>query len=140
MRYKKCRNHGKYDLLHRKLMEEHIGRPLNLDECVHHINGDKLDNRLDNLQLMTISEHSRLTNAGNKLSESCKKKISLSLIGNQRRKGIPHTPETKAKISASLIGNQRRKGTNVSDETKAKISASIKELRKNKFWSSRKII
>lgn len=50
--------HGK--MLHRYLMEQRIGRELERGEVVHHINGDKRDNRLENLQLMTNSEHMKL--------------------------------------------------------------------------------
>jgi len=45
---------------HVVIMEENIGRPLNRLECVHHKNGDRSDNRIDNLQLMTLSDHARL--------------------------------------------------------------------------------
>jgi hypothetical protein len=45
---------------HRYLFEQAIGRRLLPTEVVHHINHDKLDNRLENLQLLSRSEHNKL--------------------------------------------------------------------------------
>lgn len=49
-----------YILLHRATMEDHLGRKLNPDEIVHHINGNKMDNRIENLTIMTKADHARL--------------------------------------------------------------------------------
>lgn len=46
-----------YQMLHTVLMERELGRYLADDEVVHHINHDRKDNRIENLQLMKKNEH-----------------------------------------------------------------------------------
>ena len=46
-----------YVLEHRIIIENSLGRYLESNEHVHHINEDPLDNRIENLRLVTMREH-----------------------------------------------------------------------------------
>lgn len=51
--YKKL--HGRHE--HRRVMELHMGRALSSNEIVHHIDHDKHNNKIENLELTTRAEH-----------------------------------------------------------------------------------
>lgn len=75
-RYKAIKVNGvKYDE-HRWLMEQHLGRKLETWESVHHKDENPRNNDIDNLEIMSKSEHSKMHAIGRKMSEEAKRKIS----------------------------------------------------------------
>ncbi len=53
-------NHFGFVAQHRLVGEDLAGRPLHTNECVHHRNEVRTDNRPENLQVLTQTEHRRL--------------------------------------------------------------------------------
>ncbi len=86
---------------HRYLMEQKLGRKLLPEENIHHIDEDKLNNDLGNLQIMSNSEHRRLHQTGNhnkRCPASDETKLKQSKIHKKRYESI----EERKKHSATM--------------------------------------
>jgi hypothetical protein len=110
---------GKEMLEHRYVMEQFLNRKLERNEVVHHINGNRFDNRIENLKVMTKGEHSTIHNTGK------------SRTGNK----MPHRTQEQIEKYRKAALNRHPP----TEETKTKISKAIKMIRANRFWSTKKV-
>ena len=100
-------------LLHRLIAEDYFGDWINDPKepfDIHHIDGNKLNNCVLNLEPISPNEHMRLHTKGKSKSSEHKRKLSES------HKGKTLSNETKQKISDA------KKGVKLSEETKRKLS------------------
>lgn len=89
MGYRLVHVNGKQVREHRVIMERIIGGPLRAGEVVHHINGNRSDNRVSNLELHTshsdhMKEHMTSEEArkrGAKGNETKRKLAALKAVG-----------------------------------------------------------
>ncbi len=68
---------------HRLVMEAHLGRELLSTEIVHHIDGKPQNNDIANLEIMSLSEHTRHHRLGQITSNTVRRKISDALKGRK---------------------------------------------------------
>ena len=98
--------------LHKAIYEDHHKCSILKGNVIHHINKERTDNRISNLQLMTSGQHTTLHNTGRVYSEETRRKMSESLSGeNHPNWGKPRSEETKQKIRESNLGKKHSKET-----------------------------
>lgn len=66
--YKRIWNNERrvWEYEHRLIIEQSMGRKLKTTETVHHINGKKDDNRVENLVILSAQEHEKIHRNGEK--------------------------------------------------------------------------
>lgn len=104
-------NGGYYVVKRSQLIAWLLGEYPTKNDIIHHKNENKLDDRPENLEVMTRAEHSRLHYPG---------KYEKGFNG----KGRKHTEEWKRANGERMKGNQHVRGYRYTDEQKAKSSES----------------
>ena len=72
-----------YVMEHILVWEEKTGVPVPKNCCIHHLNGNKADNRIENLCMMQHTAHTVFHHTGSKRSPETKTKISKSKGGKK---------------------------------------------------------
>lgn len=99
--YRKIKRHGVNKDEHRYLIEQYLGRELTEDEVVHHKNGNKLDNRIENLEVMTKADHAKLHNQiypDTKICRICGKEFTPSSV--HRKRAVVCSDECKRRLNS----------------------------------------
>lgn len=102
-------------LEHIYIFEKETGVEIPKGYCIHHINGKKDDNRIENLCMLSTSAHTILHNSGKKFSDERKSKISKA--AKERLKTRLNHPRYKS-VDLSEIDNLIKSRVTVTEACK----------------------
>ena len=104
-----------YVMEHIYVFEKCTGIKVPPNCCVHHLNGDKSDNRIANLSMMLTSAHTGYHHKGTKRSKETKEKISVK--AKERFKNKENHPSYK-KIDMDTISKEIENGETIKNVCK----------------------
>ena len=81
---------------HRELMSLFLGRPLLTEEHVHHIDGDRANNSLDNLEILSRAEHARI-------SAKCTKRVIFCPVCGKETTNKKYCSDACFKFSLRVV-------------------------------------
>jgi len=116
--YKRVTIDGETKLKHRHVMEQKLGRELKENEHIHHKNEDPTDNRVDNLEVINPSEHTRIHKKGDGVCwielecDKCGKEFERRYRQRAENKGYENSYCSKSCAAESNSGGAR----NVNEE------------------------
>lgn len=102
-------------LEHIYIFEKETGVEIPKGYCIHHINGKKDDNRIENLCMLSTSAHTILHNSGKKFSDE--RKSNISKAAKERLKTRLNHPRYKS-VDLSEIDNLIKSGVTVTEACK----------------------
>lgn len=92
-------NQGGFVMEHAKVMSEHLGRDLLPHENIHHLNGDRADNRIENLEVWSKSQP-----CGQRIDD--KLKHAIFLINEYKGEGMGQLTLDELKQAAEIINSR----------------------------------
>ncbi len=93
---------------HRYVMEQYLGRKLERFEFVHHMNGDKKDNRIENLVIMNGHEHAIIHNQIYPVYKTCVV-CGKKYTPNKTKRNRSKTCSNECKIKLDIKNASARK-------------------------------